>query len=342
MTPNAQKIVEKAPRYAILLADKRDMQTSAQNQTAASGKFSAIVPCRNEREMVPIFYAEFKKTMDAMQMGNFELIFVEDGSTDSTLAEIQALAATDARVKYISFSRNFGKEAAIYAGFEAATGDYIAVMDADLQDPPELLPQMFKLIDGCDCVATRRISRKGEPPIRSFCARAFYKILNAFSNINFREGARDFRLMRRKVLDQILRLGEYNRYTKGIYEWVGFSTKWIEFENKPRAAGKTKWSFFGLLIYSLEAFTSFSTVPLAIAALVGLGFCFFSALAIIFVSIRQLMFHNSAFGWTSLVCILFFLSGLQLFCLGVLGQYMSKIYLETKRRPIYIVSSTNL
>ena len=318
------------------------MQTETQIKSPPDGKFSAIVPCRDEREMVPLFYSEFVKIMDSMRLENFELIFVEDGSTDSTLAEIQALAASDSRVKYISFSRNFGKEAAIYAGFEAATGDFIAVMDADLQDPPELLPKMFEMISDCDCVATRRISRAGEPPIRSFCARMFYRLLNAFSPMPFREGARDFRLMRRRVLEQILRLGEYNRYTKGIYEWVGFSTKWLDFENQPRRAGRTKWSFLGLLVYSLEAFTSFSTIPLALAAIVGLGFCALSAVAIVFVSIRQLMFHNSAFGWTSMVCILFFLSGLQLFCLGVLGQYMSKIYLEAKRRPIYIISSTNM
>ncbi len=306
------------------------------------GLFSAIIPCKDEEKMIPIFYAEFIKAFKKTGSENFELIFVEDGSTDATLAEIKKLAAEDSRVRYISFSRNFGKEAAMYAGLKAARGDFAAILDADLQDPPDLLPQMFAEIKDCDSVAARRITRDAEPPVRSFCADLFYRGMNALSPLKFRQGARDFRLMRRRVVDEVLKLDEYNRFTKGIFEWVGFKTKWIEFENRARPAGRTKWSFAALMLYSLEAFTSFSTIPLAVAAIVGVGFCVFSALAIIFISVRQLMYHNSAFGWTSMVCILFFLSGLQLFCLGVLGQYMSKIYLETKRRPHYIVDSTNI
>ncbi len=308
---------------------------------AFSGLFSAIVPCKNEQEMIPIFYDEFLRAMQSMSSENFELIFVDDGSEDSTLDEIKKLAQLDERVRFISLSRNFGKEAAMFAGFEAAQGDYIAVLDADLQDPPALLPEMFKLIEDCDCVATRRCTRDNEPPARSFFARVFYKVLNSISSLKFREGARDFRLMRRHVLTEILRLGEFNRFTKGFYEWVGFKTKWIDFENKPRVAGKTKWSLWGLTRYSVEAISSFSTIPLAIVAIVGVGFCALSAVAIIFVSIRQILFHNSVSGWTSLVCILCFLSGLQLFCLGIMGHYISKIYLETKRRPIYIIRESS-
>lgn len=310
--------------------------------TSSDGLFSAIVPCKNEAETVGLFYGEFARVMRELDRENFEIIFVEDGSTDATLDAVKKLSAQDPRVKYISFSRNFGKEAAMLAGFKAARGEFAAVMDADLQDPPELLKEMFALIADCDCVAARRITRDGEPPVRSLFSRLFYGLMNAFSRLKFRQGARDFRLMRRRVVAQILRLGEYNRFTKGIYEWVGFKTKWIEFENRPRVTGKTNWSFLGLAMYSLEAFTSFSAAPLALASLLGLGFCAFSALAIVVLSVRQLIFHNSAFGWTSMVCILFFLSGLQLFCLGVLGQYVSKIYLETKRRPHYIIEESNV
>ncbi len=309
----------------------------AQTHAPFDGLFSAIVPCRDEAEALPLFYAEFTRIMAQMHAENFELIFVDDGSADSTLSEIKKLAEADGRVKFISFSRNFGKEAAMLAGFRAAKGDFVAVMDADLQDPPALLPQMFQMISDCDCVATARKSRDGEPAVRSFFARLFYGCMNAVSPLKFRSGARDFRLMRRRVVDELLRLGEYNRFTKGFYEWVGFNVKWLEFDDVPRAAGKTKWSFWGLLLYSAEAFTSFSAIPLITMSVLGLFFCAFSAAAIIFLAIRQLIFHNSAFGWTSMVCILFFLSGLQLFCLGILGQYVSKIYLETKHRPHYII-----
>ena len=250
------------------------------------------------------------------------------------------MSAKDPRVRYISFSRNFGKEAAMSAGLKYSMGDYVAIMDADLQDPPQLLPQMFKKMEesGCDCVAARRRTRDGEPKIRSFLARSFYKILNSTSDLKFTEGARDYRLMKRRVVDAIMELPEYNRFLKGIYEWVGFKTEWVEFDNVERCAGETKWTLFQLCVYSLNALTSFSTVPLAIAAIVGILFCIFSSAAIILLSVRQLIFHNSAYGWTSMVCIIFFLCGLQLFCLGMIGQYAAKIYMETKKRPQYIIS----
>ncbi len=303
------------------------------------GLLSVVVPCRDEEEMLPIFKAEFLKAMSEMGNPKFELIFVEDGSSDGTLEILRKMSADDKRVRFISFSRNFGKEAAMYAGLKAARGDFATVMDADLQDPPSLLPEMFDALinGGFDSVAARRKTRDGEPPARTFCAKWFYKILNALSPLKFTEGARDYRLMTRRVLDAVLELPEYNRFTKGIYEWIGFKTKWIEYDNVERPAGSTKWSFFGLAVYSLDALTSFSTIPLAVAAVVGILFCILSSIAIVLLSIRQLIFHNSAYGWTSMICVIFFLSGLQLFCLGMLGQYMSKIYLETKRRPHFIV-----
>lgn len=301
---------------------------------------SIIVPCKNEEQAVPIFYSEFLKVAEKMGEINFEIIFVEDGSTDNTLGIIRDMSAKDPRVRYISFSRNFGKEAAMSAGLKYSMGDYVAIMDADLQDPPQLLPQMFKKMEesGCDCVAARRRTRDGEPKIRSFLARSFYKILNSTSDLKFTEGARDYRLMKRRVVDAIMELPEYNRFLKGIYEWVGFKTEWVEFDNVERCAGETKWTLFQLCVYSLNALTSFSTVPLAIAAIVGILFCIFSSSAIILLSVRQLIFHNSAYGWTSMVCIIFFLCGLQLFCLGMIGQYAAKIYMETKKRPQYIIS----
>ena len=301
---------------------------------------SIIVPCKNEEQAVPIFYSEFLKVAEKMGKINFEIIFVEDGSTDNTLGIIRDMSAKDPRVRYISFSRNFGKEAAMSAGLKYSMGDYVAIMDADLQDPPQLLPQMFKKMEesGCDCVAARRRTRDGEPKIRSFLARSFYKILNSTSDLKFTEGARDYRLMKRRVVDAIMELPEYNRFLKGIYEWVGFKTEWVEFDNVERCAGETKWTLFQLCVYSLNALTSFSTVPMAIAAIVGILFCIFSSAAIILLSVRQLIFHNSAYGWTSMVCIIFFLCGLQLFCLGMIGQYAAKIYMETKKRPQYIIS----
>lgn len=307
------------------------------------GMFSAIVPCRDEREALPIFYAEFLRAMESAGAENFEIVFVEDGSKDGTLEYLRELAAKDFRVKYISLSRNFGKEAAMYAGLRAARGDIAAIMDADLQDPPSLLPQMFREMreGGYDSVATRRRTRRGESPARSFCARAFYRVLNSLSSLKFVEGARDFRLINRRVIDAVLEMPEYNRFIKGMYEWVGFKTKWIEFDNVERCAGKTKWSFAGLAMYSLDALTSFSTIPLVVAAAIGIFFCLLSSVAIVLLSIRQLIYHNSAYGWTSMICVIFFLSGMQLFCLGVIGHYMSKLYLESKRRPPYIIKEKN-
>ncbi len=315
--------------------------TEQEKQPAFNGLLSVIVPCKNEFEMIPIFHAELSKVITEMGEPNVEIIFVDDGSTDNTLAEIEKLVSCDSRVRFISFSRNFGKEAAMYAGLKSAKGDFITIMDADLQDPPSLLPQMFIEIleNKFDSIAARRKTRDGEPPVKTFLTRAFYKILNTFSPLKFTEGARDYRLMTREVLNAVLELSEYNRFTKGIYEWVGFKTKWIEYENVERKAGQTKWSLWQLTLYSIDALTSFSAIPLALASLTGLAFCAFSSIAIIVLSIRQLIFHNSAYGWTSMICVIFFLSGLQLFCLGVLGQYMSKIYLETKRRPHYIIKA---
>ncbi len=306
---------------------------------AYDGLLSVIIPCKDEAESIPLFYAEFLKVADSMGNPDFELIFVEDGSSDSTLDEIKRLASEDSRVRFISFSRNFGKEAAMHAGMQSARGDYVTVMDADLQDPPELLPKMFDAIlnEGYDSAAACRITRDGESPLRSFFARAFYKALNFLSPMKFREGARDYRLMKRKLVDEILKTDEANRFTKGLYEWVGYRTKWIDYKNVPRRAGTTKWSFWQLAVYSLDALTSFSTVPLAAAAVVGLVFCALSSLAIVILAVRQMIFHNSAFGWTSMICAIFFLSGLQLFCLGMLGQYMAKIYNETKRRPHFVI-----
>ena len=290
---------------------------------------SIIVPCKNEEQAVPIFYSEFLKVAEKMGKINFEIIFVEDGSTDNTLGIIRDMSAKDPRVRYISFSRNFGKEAAMSAGLKYSMGDYVAIMDADLQDPPQLLPQMFKKMEesGCDCVAARRRTRDGEPKIRSFLARSFYKILNSTSDLKFTEGARDYRLMKRRVVDAIMELPEYNRFLKGIYEWVGFKTEWVEFDNVERCAGETKWTLFQLCVYSLNALTSFSTVPLAIAAIVGILFCIFSSAAIIMLSVRQLIFHNSAYGWTSMVCIIFFLCVLLLFFVVFFGNYGAKIYM---------------
>ncbi len=315
------------------------MDSANETKPAFDGLLSVVVPCRDEEEMLPIFRNEFFRTMAEMGNPRFEIIFVEDGSKDRTLEILREMSRADARIRFVSFSRNFGKEAAMFAGLKAAKGDFITIMDADLQDPPSLLPQMFDAVlnGGFDSVAARRRTRDGEPPVRSYCARIFYKILNTLSPLKFTEGARDYRLMTRRVLDAVLELPEYNRFVKGIYEWVGFKTKWIEYDNAERPAGKSKWSFWGLLLYSLDALTSFSTIPLAVAAVIGLAFCACSAVAIVVLSIRQLMFHNSAFGWTSMICVIFFLSGMQLFCLGILGQYMSKIYLETKRRPHYII-----
>lgn len=301
---------------------------------------SVIVPCYNEEEALPFFYKEICKTAEEFREKSvdMEFIFIDDGSKDKTLDVIKAYADGDERVHFVSFSRNFGKEAAIYAGLQEVKGDYAVLMDADLQDPPALLAQMYTAVkeEGYDSVATRRVTRKGEPVIRSFFARCFYHIMNKMSDVDLVDGARDYRLMKRVMVDAILAMPEYNRFTKGIFGWIGFKTKWIEYQNAERVAGETKWSFWKLFKYSLEGITGFSTMPLMVASWLGVFMCIISVIAIIFVIVRQLMFGGSAFGWPSLVCIIVLLGGIQLLCIGILGQYLAKTYLESKNRPIYI------
>lgn len=305
-------------------------------------KLSLIIPCYNEEESLIFLYKALCDVTKIMKDQNFEFIFVDDGSTDNTIKVIKEFSNKDERVRYISFSRNFGKEAAMYAGLEASKGDFVAIMDADMQDPPSLLPEMYAYIENgeYDSVATRRITRDGEPLIRSFFARQFYKIINKISNADIVDGARDFRLMSRQVVDAILSLKEYNRFSKGIYGWVGFKTKWIPFKNIERVAGETKWSFWKLFIYSLEGIIAFSTKPLAIASILGILLCVVSFLFIMHTIIKTIIFKNPVNGWPSLVCIILFVSGIQLFCMGIIGEYLSKAYLETKARPIYIVKET--
>ena len=302
---------------------------------------SIVVACYNEEEVLPTFYDEINKVSNKMKNINFEFLFVDDGSNDGTLSVIKNLVRKDKRVKYISFSRNFGKEAAMNAGLSYAKGDYVALMDADLQDPPSMLIDMYKYIDSYDVVATRRITRKGEPKIRSVFSKAWYKLINKISDVEMVDGARDFRLMRRCVVDAILSMNEYNRYSKGIFGFVGFKTKYLEYENVKRVAGKTKWSFLGLVKYAIEGITSFSTLPLTISSLFGMLFCLLAVVAIIFIIIRTLLYGDPVGGWPSLVCIILLVSGVQLLCLGIMGKYLSKMYLETKKRPIYIVRETN-
>ena len=306
-------------------------------------KISLIIPCYNEEEALPLFYAEMDKVSALLEGYEVEMLFVDDGSKDKTLEILKELAEKDARVKYVSFSRNFGKESAMYAGFCNATGDLVAVMDADMQDPPSLLPQMIKIIEeeGYDSVATRRVTRKGEPKIRSFFARMFYKIMGKISDVDVVDGARDFRLMKRKMVDSIVAMGETNRFSKGIFGWIGFKTYWLEYENVERVAGQTKWSFWKLFKYSLEGITNFSDAPLKLASWSGIFFTFVSVIALLFVFIRALCFGDAVMGWPSTICIILFVAGVQLFCLGMMGQYIAKIFRETKKRPIYIISETN-
>ena len=303
------------------------------------GVLTVICPCYNEEESVELFYREVIKNTEFFRGKGIELelLYVDDGSRDGTLEGIKKLRRQDERVHYVSFSRNFGKEAAMYAGLEKAHGDYVVIMDVDLQDPPALLPEMFSYIEsGYDSVATRRVSRKGEPPIRSFFARMFYRLMKLISKTEIMDGARDYRMMTRQMVDAILSMGEYNRFTKGIYGWVGFQTKWLEYENVERAKGETKWSFWKLLVYSLEGITAFSTVPLMFASFVGVLFCILAFVMIIFIIVRKLIFGDPVSGWPSLVCIILLVGGVQFFCTGILGQYLAKTYLEVKRRPIYI------
>ena len=300
---------------------------------------SVIVACYNEEKALPYFYKEIVKVSKKMNMVDFEFVFVDDGSSDETLNVIKGLCLKDKRVRYISFSRNFGKEAAMYAGLSRCRGDFVTLMDADLQDPPSMLMEMYDsiTIEGYDCVGTRRVTRKGEPPIRSFFARRFYKIINRLSKVEMVDGARDYRLMTRQMVDAILSMEEYNRYSKGLFSFVGFKTKWLEYENVNRVAGETKWSFWKLFIYAIEGITAFSTVPLVISALVGIIFCMISFVMILVIIVKTLLCGDPVSGWPSLVCIIFMISGIQLFCMGIMGQYLAKTYLETKKRPIYIV-----
>lgn len=309
-------------------------------------EITVLVPCYNEQESLPYFYPEICKMAGRMKAAygvDFSFIFVDDGSKDGTLGVLKELAAGDERVRYLSFSRNFGKEAAIFAGLQHATGDYVAMMDADLQDPPQMLEEMYRGIaeEGYDCVGTRRVTRKGEPKVRSFFARLFYKLINKISDTEIVDGARDFRLMTRQMVDAILSMSEYNRFSKGIFSWVGFSTKWLEYENVERVAGETKWSFWKLLLYSIDGITAFSTAPLAIASLMGVLFCLLAAILIVVVIVKTLVWGDPVAGYPSMMCFIFLIGGIQLLCLGILGQYLSKTYLETKRRPVYILKEDN-
>lgn len=307
-------------------------------------KISLVIPCYNEQVALPLFYSAVNEITLLMKEQSFEIMFINDGSTDNTLSIIRDLSKKDNRVKYISFSRNFGKEAAMYAGLSKATGDYTAIMDVDMQDPPALLPEMYQyLITGeYDSVATRRISRDGEPRIRSFLARIFYKVINRITKIDIVDGARDFRLMNRKMLNAIISISEYNRFSKGIFGWVGFNTKWLPYNNIQRVAGETKWSFWKLLIYSLEGLVAFTTAPLAISSILGFLSCTLALVFLCIIILKTLLWGNPVGGWPSLACIILFIGGLQFFVLGILGQYLAKTYLETKKRPLFIIKEDNL
>ena len=305
---------------------------------------SLVVPCYNEEKALPFFYKEIYKIAAQMQGFQFELIFVDDGSKDRTLEICKELKLLDERVHYLSFSRNFGKEAALYAGLKAATGDYIAVMDADLQDPPELLKDMLSILQNdnqIDCVATRRTTRKGEPPIRSFFAKNFYKLINKISKAEIMDGARDFRMMTRQVVDTVLSMEEYNRFSKGIFGWIGFRTKWLDYVNVERVAGETKWSFWKLFLYAIDGIIAFSTMPLVIASLSGILFCITAILMAVYFAVKTVLYGDSVAGFPTLICLILLIGGVQLFCIGILGQYLSKTYLEAKKRPIYIVKETD-
>lgn len=306
-------------------------------------KISIIVPCYNEEESIPLFYEEIKKQEQKMESVVFELWFIDDGSKDKSLDEMKKLHQNDKEVHYLSFSRNFGKEAAIYAGLEAATGKYVTLMDVDLQDPPTLLGEMYEIMkkQDYDVIATRSTSRNGYSFFRKTFTKWFYHLINKISKVEMVDGARDFRLMKRKVVNEILKMKEYNRYSKGLFSFVGFKTKWITYENPVRSAGNTKFNFWKLFSYAVEGIVGFSTVPLAIAAIVGILFCFISFLMIIVIIIRTLIWSDPTSGWPSMVCIMFFLSGVQLFCTGIIGEYLSKTYLETKQRPIYILRESS-
>ncbi|MGC4019459.1 MAG: glycosyltransferase family 2 protein [Muricomes sp.] len=304
---------------------------------------SVVVPCFNEEQALPIYYKAMTRVMDEMKDLKFELLFVDDGSSDKTLLIMKNLHEQDKRCKYLAFSRNFGKEAAIYAGLKSATGEYVAIMDVDLQDPPELLPEMYQILkeEPYESVATKRSTRTGEPRLRSFLSKSFYKFINRISKTEIVDGARDYRLMKRNMVNAVLEISEYNRFSKGIFGWVGFNTKWLEFENVQRSAGETKWSVKKLFLYSLEGITGFSVAPLSLAAIIGVLFCALSFLMIVVIVLRTCIWGDPVDGWPSLACIIFLVSGVQLLCTGIVGQYLSKTYLETKHRPIYILRDSS-
>ena len=306
-------------------------------------KVNLVVPCYNEEESIPFFYEEIKKVRKELN-AEIEIIYVNDGSKDNSLNVMKEISKKDKLVKYISFSRNFGKEAAMLAGLEASSGDYVTIMDVDLQDPPSLLPEMIRLIEeeGYDIVGTRRVTRKGEPPIRSFFARRFYKLINRMSKVEMVDGARDYRLMTRQVVNSILELKEYNRYSKGLFSYVGFNTKWLEYENVQRVAGETKWSFWKLFIYAIEGIVAFTTVPLTLAAIIGILFCFIAFVMIVVIIVKTLVYGDPTSGWPSMACIIFLVSGVQLLCIGVIGEYIAKMYLEVKNRPVYVIKESNV
>lgn len=306
-------------------------------------KISIIVPVYNEEEAIKIFYDKITEVSAKIE-AEFEIIFVNDGSKDKTLDIVKEYAIQDSRVRFVSFSRNFGKEAAMYAGLQASEGDYVAIMDVDLQDPPDLLPEMYNTLleKKYDCVATKRQTRKGENPIISFCSRLFYKLINKMTKTEIVDGARDYRLMTRQMVEAVLSMKEYNRYSKGLFSFVGFKTKWIEFENKERVAGTTKWNFWKLFSYALDGIVGFSTAPLTMAAFIGVLFCLIAFIMIIVIIVKTLAFGDPTSGWPSLACIIFMVSGIQLLCLGVIGEYLAKMYLEVKQRPIYIIKESNV
>ncbi|MDT2820824.1 glycosyltransferase family 2 protein [Enterococcus devriesei] len=302
---------------------------------------SIIVPCFNEEDAIPLFFVEMEKIKN-QALQDFEYIFINDGSSDRTLEELRELAQMHSYVRYISFSRNFGKEAALYAGLQASKGELVTVMDVDLQDPPELLPRMIEMIEtsDIDCVGTRRADRTGEPPIRSFFAKKFYQLINRISDTEMVDGARDYRLMTRQMVDAVLELTEHNRFSKGLFSWVGFKTEYISFENRERTVGETSWSFWKLFNYSIDGIVNFSDAPLNIASFVGAFSCVASGIAMLFIIIRALVFGDPTAGWPSLVTIILFIGGVQLLCIGIIGKYIGKIFMETKKRPVYIVKET--
>ncbi len=309
-------------------------------------RMTIIVPCYNEQETLEDYYQAISRVREQLldMDCRLEILLVDDGSSDETLARMKELSRNNGWIRYLSFTRNFGKEAAIYAGLTHARGEYVSLMDVDLQDPPALIPQMLDILrnSDCDCVATRRVDRKGEPVIRSFFARAFYRLMRHISDVEIVDGARDFRLMTRRYVDSLLELKEYNRFSKGLFGWVGYKTRWLEYENIERTKGETKWSFFKLLMYSIDGIVAFSTMPVRIAAWIGLLFCSLAFIFILVIVARTLMFGDPVAGWPSTLCVILLLSGIQLFCLGLLGEYLSKTYLEVKKRPIYLCRETNL